>query len=159
MRQIFRLNDFRIWLPVRTRPRAFWQQNPPEPVLIHWISYIKRERGVQNISVCTVSTYCEENERPHSHNPPFFSPHFCTDFCHVIVNFYVQMHFPPFFTLTIQLPANVCRADSRFAPSQWETALLCNDVSHWLGAGLESALYMYHLNHGCCWICLLVRFS
>ena len=24
----------------------------------------------------------------------------------------------------------VCRADSRFAPSQWETALLCNDVSH-----------------------------
>ena len=32
------------------------------------------------------------------------------------------------------------RADSRFAPSQWETALLCNDVSHWLGASLESAL-------------------
>ena len=31
-------------------------------------------------------------------------------------------------------------ADSRFAPSQWETALLCNDVSHWLGASLESAL-------------------
>ena len=32
------------------------------------------------------------------------------------------------------------RADSRFAPSQWETALLCNDVSHWLGASLESVL-------------------
>ena len=32
------------------------------------------------------------------------------------------------------------RADSRFAPSQWETALLCNDVSHWLGTNLESAL-------------------
>ena len=28
------------------------------------------------------------------------------------------------------------RADSRFAPSQWETALLCNDVSHWVGASL-----------------------
>ena len=26
------------------------------------------------------------------------------------------------------------RADSRFGPSQWETALLCNDVSHWLSA-------------------------
>ena len=26
------------------------------------------------------------------------------------------------------------RADSRFAPSQWETALLCNNVSYWLGA-------------------------
>ena len=32
------------------------------------------------------------------------------------------------------------RVDTRFAPSQWETALLCNDVSHWLGASLESAL-------------------
>ena len=31
-------------------------------------------------------------------------------------------------------------ADSRLAPSQWETALLCNDVSHWLGANLDSAL-------------------
>ena len=32
------------------------------------------------------------------------------------------------------------RADSRFVLSQWETALLRNDVSHWLGANLESAL-------------------
>ena len=32
------------------------------------------------------------------------------------------------------------RVDSRFAPSQWETALFCNDVSHWLGTNLESAL-------------------
>ena len=32
------------------------------------------------------------------------------------------------------------RADPRFAPSQWETALLCNDVSHWLGANLGSAI-------------------
>ena len=31
-------------------------------------------------------------------------------------------------------------AGSRFAPSQWETVFLCNDVSHWLGANLESAL-------------------
>ena len=31
------------------------------------------------------------------------------------------------------------RSDSRFAPNQWETALLCN-VSHWLCASLESAL-------------------
>ena len=26
---------------------------------------------------------------------------------------------------------------SGFVPSQWETALLCNDVSHWLGANLN----------------------
>ena len=32
------------------------------------------------------------------------------------------------------------RADSRFAPSQWVTALQSNAVSHWLGANLESAL-------------------
>ena len=36
-----------------------------------------------------------------------------------------------------------CRDDSRFAPSQWETALLCNDVSLWLGASLESALSLW----------------
>ena len=35
---------------------------------------------------------------------------------------------------------SLTRAGSRFAPSQWETVLLCNDVSHWLGANLKSAL-------------------
>ena len=32
------------------------------------------------------------------------------------------------------------RVDSRFAPSQWETALLCKDVSHWLGTSLAGRL-------------------
>ena len=32
------------------------------------------------------------------------------------------------------------RADSKLAPSQWETSLQSNAVSHWLGANLESAL-------------------
>ena len=32
------------------------------------------------------------------------------------------------------------RTSSRFAPSQWETPLQSNAVSHWLGANLESAL-------------------
>ena len=36
------------------------------------------------------------------------------------------------------------RADSRFAPSQWETSLQSNAVSHWLGADPESALYMIY---------------
>ena len=31
-------------------------------------------------------------------------------------------------------------ADSSLVPSQWEEALLCNDVSHWLGTSLKSAL-------------------
>ena len=30
------------------------------------------------------------------------------------------------------------RSDSKFAPSQWDTVLLCNYVFHWLGASLES---------------------
>ena len=33
------------------------------------------------------------------------------------------------------------RADSRFAPSQWEMSLQNNSISHWLGANLESALH------------------
>ena len=32
------------------------------------------------------------------------------------------------------------RADPRFAPSQWETSLQSNGVSHWLDANLETAL-------------------
>ena len=32
------------------------------------------------------------------------------------------------------------RADSRLAPSEWETSLQSNAISHWLGANLESAL-------------------
>ena len=34
------------------------------------------------------------------------------------------------------------RVNSRFAPSQWETSLQSNAVSHWLGANLESDLYI-----------------
>ena len=47
----------------------------------------------------------------------------------------------------------LCRADSRFAPSQWETSwqsqwetpLQSNSVYHWLGTNLESALHMVSL--------------
>ena len=41
----------------------------------------------------------------------------------------------------------IIRAGSRFAPSQWETALLCNDVSHWLGTSLEKYLILKSLMH------------
>ena len=41
----------------------------------------------------------------------------------------------------------ICIGASRFAPGQWETTLLCNGVSHWLGATLESALHL----HRCLW--------
>ena len=37
------------------------------------------------------------------------------------------------------------QADFRFAPSQWETSLQRNAVSHWLVANLESALYAVKL--------------
>ena len=41
------------------------------------------------------------------------------------------------------------RADSRLAPSQWETSLQSNAVSHWLGTNLESALNTYSCH--CYW--------
>ena len=48
-----------------------------------------------------------------------------------------------------------CRADSRFAPSQWETSLQSNTISHWLGTSLEPPLHcdynirwiIYHVTH------------
>ena len=48
-------------------------------------------------------------------------------------------------TLTDTSKIYVIRADSRLAPSQWETALQNNAVSHWLGASLESAIYDAYL--------------
>ena len=45
-------------------------------------------------------------------------------------------------------------ADSRFVPSQWETALLCNDVSHWLGVSLESAPIYMHIKQSRLSICV-----
>ena len=45
----------------------------------------------------------------------------------------------PAYCLLTLLP-NMHRADSRLAPSQWETSLQSNAVSHWLGANIESAL-------------------
>ena len=40
----------------------------------------------------------------------------------------------------LYLPQYSPRADSRYVPSQWETSLQSNAVSHWLGANLASAL-------------------
>ena len=39
------------------------------------------------------------------------------------------------------------RDQSRYAPSQWETSLHCNDVSHWPGAYLDwSLIGLFHCN-------------
>ena len=44
----------------------------------------------------------------------------------------------------VQIGALACQQSySRFAPIQWETTLLCNDVFYWLGASLGSSLRMY----------------
>ena len=48
------------------------------------------------------------------------------------------------FTTNVCVHVSTYRAASWFASTQWETALLCNDVSHWLATSLWSALYMYH---------------
>ena len=38
---------------------------------------------------------------------------------------------------------DLCSADSRLAPSQWERSLQSNTVSHSLGANLEWSLFMF----------------
>ena len=43
-------------------------------------------------------------------------------------------------TVSIHLKDTTSRADSSLAPSQWETTLLCNDISHLLGENIERAL-------------------
>ena len=54
---------------------------------------------------------------------------------------------------------HIDKADLRFAPNQWETALLCNNFSHWLGASLESALYQDDVMTWTCFLhcCPFVR--
>ena len=44
-----------------------------------------------------------------------------------------------------QIRLEIIRADSRIVPSQWETLLLCNHVSHWLGVNLESVVIMINI--------------
>ena len=48
----------------------------------------------------------------------------------------------------------ILRADSKLAPSQWETSLQSNTVSHWLGANLESALILWLKNGRSCYLLL-----
>ena len=53
--------------------------------------------------------------------------------------------------LLFHVLCNTHMADSRFAPSQWETSLQSNAVPHWLGANLESALTHNHILHMVCY--------
>ena len=47
-----------------------------------------------------------------------------------------------FMTHNLTLLESSYRADSRFVPSQWETASLCNNISHWLGTSPEATLWL-----------------
>ena len=50
--------------------------------------------------------------------------------------------------LQMSLCMQYCSRDqSRSVPSQWETLLHCNDVSHWLGAYIDWSLFYYLLHH------------
>ena len=52
-----------------------------------------------------------------------------------------------------KIPANLytLSVDFRFAPSQWETSLQNNAVSHWLGANLKSAMHPGDLSPTLAW--------
>ena len=55
--------------------------------------------------------------------------------------------------LQLHLGAGKYRADSRLALSQWQTSLQSNAASHWLGANLESALWVYLQDVAVHWDC------
>ena len=50
-----------------------------------------------------------------------------------------------FIEVTIDVPVTIYTRANYLAPSKWETVLFCDDVSRWLGASLESALYTHHI--------------
>ena len=54
----------------------------------------------------------------------------------------IKIHIFPFMKIHLKMSFGKwwLRADSRLAPSQWETSLQSNIISHWLGANLVSAL-------------------
>ena len=69
-------------------------------------------------------------------------------FLFLFFNFFFFFFIPGKFFVQKMHIKTESRTDSRLGPGQWETALLCNDVSHWLGANLESALRNEKGSHG-----------
>ena len=75
----------------------------------------------------------------HSHISVMLIRRICV--IHLIINIKVEVW--PICNCLQWSHETMVSAVSWFAPSQWETLLLCNDVSHWLGTSLESALQWY----------------
>ena len=101
--------------------------------------YGKPERNALMIIALLIRNWCLS---------PF--QHLCGSLTLVLLNLWIKMYLyflsfrntrrhggPEFFLMGDK---DLSKDDSRFAPNQWETALLCSDVSHWMGASLESAL-------------------
>ena len=63
---------------------------------------------------------------------------------------YWSLHFNQLCTKT-STRKYMCRDHLVYAPSQWETTLQCNVVSHWLGAYTKWSLYVIHTVHD--WSC------
>ena len=86
---------------------------------------------------CRITSTSPRSQWVNFYNPPGFSSHHSVPHCYSMTAPMLALA-----SLSGQLavsPTHI-RADSRFALSQWETSLQSNDVSHWLGANLESAL-------------------
>ena len=92
--------------------------------------------------LCDINMYCHYNGcRPTSGKPCGWDQLKITGNWDVKFQFKISLIK---YSLDI-LWCNLIRADSRFVPSQWKTSLLCNDIPHWLGASLESALLIHVL--------------
>ena len=85
--------------------------------------------------------------------------HMCINWYHIYVEFYwhslkkltlLKIMYGIFFRyhricISMCFPGHY-RADSKLVPSQWETSLQSNTISHWLGANLKSALHTFPIS-------------
>ena len=99
--------------------------------LHHGISYTGKTASLYWKSPVKIIQYCHSWVR-YWQVFLFFSPPRVQCMIYVIATLYV------IFCYNWWLWYNeTCRDQSRYLPSQWETSLQCNDVSHWLGTYLD----------------------
>ena len=104
--------------------RALWRfKSPPRSLFNSLFMMITKKKPKLRITfVCRI--HCQKDRKRF----------------HVMTLFFLEYwlcYYRPLITSVLY------RGDSRFAPSQWETSLQSNAVSHWLGTNTESALCIW----------------
>ena len=104
----------------------------------HSLIRINNKKSNEHPSFCPDSDWLWIINYWQHHKPIIITRWFSHNIFHVPPNTYKKaVH-----SSLVQYKSSHHRADSRFAPSQWETMLLCNDVSPLNEGNLESTLYL-----------------